>query len=55
MTDVQLKAIQDMLERRTAEHTQSPRAAREWIMRDGVHTRNGWLARAEAEVDSVDA
>lgn len=56
MTDVQLKAIQEMLERRTAANTHSEKAAREWILRDGVHTRNGWLARPEAaKADPVEA
>lgn len=43
MDQAQLKALQEMLKRRTVANTASPQLAREWILRDGVHRRDGAL------------
>ena len=43
MDMAQVKAIQAMLARRTAENTASPKLARAWIMRDGIHRQDGSL------------
>ena len=46
MDDTQLKAIQDVLSRRTLANTETKQAAKEWILRDGVHRHDGFLLRA---------
>jgi hypothetical protein len=43
MDPAQLKAIERMFEKRTTANTASPKAARAWILRDGVHQPNGFL------------
>ena len=49
MTQAQLEAIEAMLRRRTAENTATAEDARRWILRDGVHRADGWLAREPAD------
>lgn len=40
-----LKAIEDLLRRRTGENTANRQVARDWILRDGIHRKDGWLKR----------
>ncbi|WP_293405396.1 hypothetical protein [Phenylobacterium sp.] len=49
MDRAQLKAIERMFEKRTAANTASPKAARDWILRDGVHRPGGFLVNASAK------
>lgn len=55
MDQAQLKALQDMLKRRTAANTASPQQARAWILRDGVHRRDGALLNPKADPRQADA
>ena len=48
-----MKAIKELLERRTALHTETKKAARAWILRDGVHREDGWLVRDPSRTDPV--
>ena len=53
MDQAQLKALQDMLRRRTAANTASPQQARAWILRDGVHRKDGALLNPQAAPQQV--